>query len=372
MIKKLEFGGAEMQLMSVARAQKHNGHEIIIITLQQAEQTFVNDMNQAGIPVHSHQFDSPLSLPKTIIQIHRLLSRFAPDVVHSHMFHSNIVARILFPFLRKPIFICTAHNTKEGGKLRDSLYRLTDGLCDVTTNVSKAAVHRYNQDGLVRNNGCLLIENGIDQIRFIRNEEQRHQYRQEFKVEDKFVWLSVASLTRQKDFPNMLRAYKKLTKSRQATHLFIAGDGPEREAVIQLIDQLELNNDVTLLGNRKDTVNLYSMADGFVMSSAWEGLPIVLLEALSCSLPCVATDVGGNKDLVINGTNGYVVPAGSDSHLAKAMADLMTLPNSDYTTLARQGRQHIQANYGIDSIAKRWINLYLTTIRNQQSVGLRP
>ena len=139
MIKKLEFGGAEMQLMSMARAQKGHGHQVIIITLQQAEHTFLSDMNHAGIEVHCHQLDSPLLIPKILIQIHHLLSHFDPDVVHAHMFHSNIVARMLYPLVRKPIFICTAHNIREGGKLRDSLYRLTDGFCDITTNVSKAA-----------------------------------------------------------------------------------------------------------------------------------------------------------------------------------------------------------------------------------------
>ncbi|RLU01160.1 glycosyltransferase [Ketobacter sp.] len=371
LIKKLEYGGAEMQLMTVAREQVRNGHQVVIMTLQQAEPAFIQDMEHAGIPVHCHRFDSPFHLPTTVFEIHRLLQRYQPDVVHSHMFHSNMVARILYPFMRKPVFVCTAHNIKEGSKHRDRLYRLTDGLCDVTTNVSQAAVRRYNEDGLVKNNACLLIENGIDTERFSADVGARDQYRRELGVEDKFVWLSVASLTRQKDFPNMLHGFQDVLNSNPASHLFIAGDGPEREAVKQLVGKLDLAPNVTLLGNRKDTVSLYAMADGFVMSSSWEGLPIVLLEALSCSLPCVVTDVGGNRDLVVSGENGFVVPPASHKELAKAMKQLMQLPAERLCSLQDYGRRHIVKGYGIASAAKRWIDLYSLLIRNRLSDGVK-
>ena len=372
LIKKLEYGGAEKQLMSVAQEQRRQGHEVLIITLQEPYRIFHDEMTNAGIAVHENRLESAFHLPRTAFSIYRDLLNFQPDVIHSHMFHANIVARLLYPFIRTPIFVSTAHNIKEGGKLRDKLYRLTDPFCDVTTNVSKAAVQRYNADGLVRNNACQLIENGIYTKDFVADSASRERYRNSMGHNNKFVWLSVASLTKQKDFPNMLHAFKEASSRMPSTHLLIAGDGPEKHAITQLIKSLGISDRVTLLGNRDDTCELYSMADGFVMSSAWEGLPIVLLEALSSSLPCVVTDVGGNSDLVINEQCGYVVPPHSSTKLGEAMIRYMSLTEAEKDKYKLFARLHIIRNYDISHIAQAWINLYVATNRQTFVNGSKP
>ena len=358
-IQNLMHGGAEMQLLSVAEAQLKLGNKVKIITLFEPEDYFYNKLDQLKIELNSFNLTGIGRLPSTIIGIRKILKEFRPDIVHSHMYHSNVIARLIYPIYRPPKYVCTAHNVREGGALRDWVYRLTDSFCDVTTNVSQAAVDRYNRDGLVRKSRCILVQNGIDMERFQFRKHVRALYRKEFNLAGQFAWLAVASLTEQKDFPNLLRAFALLVnKGKYPAHLFIAGSGRLESIIRKMIVELNLSERVSLLGPRNDVDSLCSMADGYVMSSAWEGLPIVLLEAASCQLPAVVTDVGGNREIVCNNENGFVVPAKNAEVLAGKMLEMMTMDEERRRAFGVAAREHIKKRYSIESTAKKWVSLY--------------
>jgi glycosyltransferase involved in cell wall biosynthesis len=357
-IQNLGYGGAEMQLISIAEEQVRCGHCVLILTLRTPAPHFQKLVQSLGLRLESCALYSPFTLPATLLKVRNLLDEFDADFVHAHMYHANMLVRLIAPTLRAPKYICTAHNVREGGRFRDFMYALTDRLCDVTTNVSQAAVDRYNRDGLVRNNACILMENGVDTKKFQRNSSTRNAYRTGHEVDGNFVWLSIGSLTPQKDYPNLLRSFKQVVGTDTNVHLFVAGEGPERQALENLIVELDLSEVVSLLGNREDTVELYSMADSYVMSSAWEGLPIVLLEAMSCSLPCVVTDVGGNADLVRNDETGFVVPLDNSRQLAANMLRLMHLDPEQRKIMGIKGRRFVQSEHDLSLAAARWRDLY--------------
>src|SRR5690554_3011365 len=100
---------------------------------------------------------------------------------------------------------------------------------------------------------------------------------------------------------------------------------------------------VELLGLREDVPALLAAADVFVLSSAHEGLPNVVMEALAAGLPVVATDVGGVRELVEEGISGFVVPPSDSEALAKGMADMMALDTRRRDEMGEAGRRHIQA-----------------------------
>ena len=357
-IQNLMHGGAETQLMAIALEQKRVGHDILVITLFEPEAYFLGLLEPMGVQVKSYNLSSLIKFPSVIFKIRRQLVTFHADIVHSHMYHSNMIARVISPTYKKAKYICTVHNIKEGGKFRDLAYRLTDNFCDLTTNVSQAAVDRYNKDGLVKNNRCLLVANGVDVERFCFDEPFRQSARKELQVEDGFCWLAVASLTAQKDFPNMLAAIVRVLKYNNKFKLCIAGAGPEEQAIRGQIEGLGLAKHVYLIGSRNDTERLYSMADGYIMSSAWEGLPIVLLEASSSSLPCVVTDVGGNSEIVLDSESGYVVPASNPELLCEKMLAVMAMSAEERKAMGEIGRQQIFNNYGLAATALQWLRIY--------------
>jgi glycosyltransferase involved in cell wall biosynthesis len=99
-------------------------------------------------------------------------------------------------------------------------------------------------------------------------------------------------------------------------------------------------------------------ADGFVMSSKWEGLPMVLLEAGASSLPIVATDVGGSRDAILDGVSGYLASSDDPEAIARAMREVMELSEDDRLAMGAAGRKHICRNFDIEVVADRWEELY--------------
>jgi glycosyltransferase involved in cell wall biosynthesis len=99
-------------------------------------------------------------------------------------------------------------------------------------------------------------------------------------------------------------------------------------------------------------------ADAYLMSSVMEGLPMVLLEAAASGLPIVSTDVGGNREIVLEGKNGFLVPPGDPQALAEAIDKLMQAKASEREIMGKRGRKHIQETYSLDTIVNEWEKHY--------------
>jgi glycosyltransferase involved in cell wall biosynthesis len=112
------------------------------------------------------------------------------------------------------------------------------------------------------------------------------------------------------------------------------------------------------LGVRSDVEALLSAADGFVLSSAWEGMPNVVMEALAAGVPVVATQVGGVTELVEEGESGLLVRPRDPEALSQRMRELMSLISEQRQRMGLRGRDHIVASYSLQAMADRWLKLY--------------
>ena len=124
------------------------------------------------------------------------------------------------------------------------------------------------------------------------------------------------------------------------------------------IKKMGLQNRVFLIGICKDIPDFLSQGNALVLSSQWEGLPNVVLEAMAAGLPIVATDTGGVRELVSDGENGFLAPSQEPMLLAEAMAHLMKLTEQKRKKMGRKGRKIAQEKYNIEFIAKKWEALY--------------
>jgi len=122
--------------------------------------------------------------------------------------------------------------------------------------------------------------------------------------------------------------------------------------------ELGLGERVRFLGIRQDVPSLMGAADACVMSSAWEGMANVLLEASATSLPIVATDVGGNREVVLHDKTGFILPSKDPNALAQAMLRLMNMPEEERQAMGKAAREHIEANFSLDQVVARWETLY--------------
>jgi glycosyltransferase involved in cell wall biosynthesis len=255
------------------------------------------------------------------------------------------------------VLVTSAHNVDEGASWRMWVYRATDRLTNLTTNVSPAAVARSIERGAAPPARIRYMPNGIDTARFKADAELRACVRRELALGDRFVWLCVASLERQKDYPNLFGALQRL-KDHAARPLVLAVGVGSLHRELETMASSQVPEMVRFLGARADVPALMVAADAYVLSSAWEGLPVVLLEASASCLPIVCTDVGGNREIVRDGETGYVVQPASSAILAEAMAKVMDSSADQRASLGRRARAHVDASFSLYGVAARWERIY--------------
>lgn len=285
-----------------------------------------------------------------------LLDRFEPDVVHAHMVHANIFARIARKFIPIPKLICTAHNSNEGGKLRMLAYQFTNNLSDLNTNVSEEATQSFIKMRAFGSD-AITIYNGINLEKFKNKKIDHDLYLKQFDSVHHKIILAVGRFNQQKDYPNLLNAIAYLKKiSSYKFKVLIAGDGEDRAQIEILIHELNLSEYVILLGRRDDIPELMVCADFFVLPSAYEGFGLVVAEAMACETFVVATDCGGVKEVM--GGYGLLAPPQNSQFLAEQLHTAMNMSTIDTNENNKKALHHVQQNFDFNKIIQQWLEIY--------------
>ena len=363
-------GGAERQVHDLAVRMTRLGWDVSAISMLPLSVSF-DGLLEAGVVTRSLGMRKGMPDPRGLYRLGRALREFRPDVLHAHMVHAILLARLSRLVWRTPVLISTMHNQYQGARWRLLAYRATDRLSDATTGVSAVAARDAVRGGAVASDRIIVVPNGIALERHEPDDPARARLRSELGLGNDFVWLAAGRLTAAKDYPNLIDAFLRLRRMGDRSWLLIAGAGPDEAAIRAHITGVGLADRVSLLGIRSDIPDLMRASDAFVMSSAWEGLPMVLLEAAASSLPIVATDVGGNREAVLDGDTGFVVPPRDAHALAQGMRQLMELDVSQRLAMGEAGRAHAAATFDLDVVARRWQRIYLDLLdrrgRNSRS-----
>ena len=358
-LTSLGMGGAERLVLALASRMAERGHTVALLVLRPP----VAEQWPTALPVvHLEMRKTPLSVLTGLTHGRRFLREFRPDLVHSHSFHANIAARLLKPFVPAAAVLSTVHNVYEGGRLRMWAYRLTDAFSRRTTAVSQAAADRFVRLKAVPQHKCVVLTNGIDTAEFVPAADRRASMRVEMGAGTEFIWLTAGRIVPAKDFPNLLRAFALVRAACPEAQLWIAGEwaGAKVRRAGGFVGGFVVGSGsldgVRILGLRRDLPALLDAADGFVLASAWEGMPLALGEAMAMEKPVVATDVGGVRELV--GDAGAMVPPKDSDALAGAMLNIMQSLPEDRQTLGGMARARIQSSFSMDTRADQWEALY--------------
>jgi glycosyltransferase involved in cell wall biosynthesis len=255
--------------------------------------------------------------------------------------------------------VCTAHNVNEGGRLRMYAYRVTDRWASITTNVSQAGVDRYVTVGAAPMGRIIYVPNGVDMSRFCPDQERRSSLRHSLGLtDDDYAILAVARFEAAKNHLGMLRTFAQVLEVYPSTTLLLAGEGTLLNATRALATTLHVADSVRFLGIRNDIPDLMRASDLYLMSSLWEGLPIVLLEAAASGLPAVATNVGGNVTAVLDGESGRIVPPNDDAALTRAVAEVLGMTQEARRSWGYAARELAQSSFSLESVAERWLEIY--------------
>jgi glycosyltransferase involved in cell wall biosynthesis len=349
------IGGAERQVILLAKGLRRRGWMVSVVALSGTGGDAATELITAGVAFLTLRMRKGLADPRGWFRFNRWLSDETPDVVHAHLPHAAWLAR--WSRLAAPVrvVIDTLHSSSTGTLGRKMGYRRSDWLADRVTAVSEAAALAHMSSAMVTQRKLIVVPNGVDVSVFRSDLAVRSLARLELGIDREFLWLAAGRLEPVKDYPNLLVAMVQVPNT---ARLLVAGAGPLQNELIQLAARLGLERRVRFLGFEPDIKRWVLAADGFVLSSRWEGLPMGLLEAAACGLPAVATCVPGTPEVVVNGQTGWLTPPGDSAALGEFMTRMVLLPAQERTAMGERARQYVTERFSLDAVLDRWEELY--------------
>ncbi len=366
-LTSLGMGGAEKQTVALAQRMTARGHAVVLLILRERQK------DEWPTPLEVHYLEthkSALSLLRGLLRARSILREFRPDLLHSHTFPANMMARTLRLFGAAPAVLSTIHNVYEGGPLRTWAYRLTDRLSIHITAVSRAAAERYVHIKAVPKHKCTVVTNAIDVAEFTPDPARRIATRNTLGAREDFIWLAAGRIVPAKDFPNLMHAFAKVWPVYPRTQLWLVGEGSgsgRTENFVVATPHGTLDR-IRILGLRRDMPALLDAADAFVLSSAWEGMPLVVGEAMAMEKPVVATNVGGVQEL--SGDAGAMVPAKDPAALAEAMLAVMRLSPQQRQAQGGAARQRVAAQFSFATRTEEWEAFYRSLLGTRSAHSL--
>ncbi|MBX3324727.1 MAG: glycosyltransferase family 4 protein [Nitrospira sp.] len=337
-ITKLELGGAQEVALHVVSHLDPTKYRAILISgpggllteeAQHLPHVEVRLLPELGRQIH------PLDDLVALVRLTKLLRRLRPSIVHTHSSKAGILGRWAAWFAGVPVIVHTIHGygvTPVQPRwlkwLLVMLERITGWVTTQWIAVSHADIKKGLAWGLFGNN-VLLVRPGIDPRPFqqVMEPTDRERLRKELGARTETPLIgTVACLKPQKAPEDFIEVAKLVTASLPNVRFILIGDGELRTKVEALIAHHHLQDCVHLAGWRRDIPAVMHALDIFLLTSHWEGLPRVLLEARVSDLPIVATKVGGADEVVIEPTMGELCEAGDINGLAKAIIRMLSSP----------------------------------------------
>jgi glycosyltransferase involved in cell wall biosynthesis len=341
----LSTGGQERLLVEFVRHADWSRFEPIVVSLTDRG-VLAETLESHGAKV-LHLNERGGLRPTLVHRLKRLFQDERTDVVHTHDDRPLIYGVPAGRWAGRRV-IHTQHHGKlpnVGGK-RELLVRWTGRLAHAFVTVSRDAARYYTDSGLPSRR-VQTIWNGIDLEIFAYQGPLNGG-----------PVVAVARLSPEKNMANLLRAAALARDADPAFRLEIAGDGPCREDLVRLAQELNLGPIVKFLGEVRDVPALLARAALFVLPSKSEGISLTLLEAMARGLPAIATHVGGNPEVVVEGETGYLVPSDNASALAKALLALRN--NADKARqMGRAGRRRVEDCFEVRGMIAQYERLYL-------------
>lgn len=327
----LSGGGAERVMLNLAGGIAERGYRVDLV-LAQADGAYLDDVPNSVrlVDLGQGRVGTRLKTARRLPALVRYLRRERPDTLLAALVEANVVAVVARMLARAPkrLVVCVQNtqSQKSGRSEFEGLQRwhpiasrTAYHWSDMVVGVSQGVI-----DDLVENIGVPIDRTAViynpvitDQLRANAKARPDHPW---FEPGEPPVIVSVGRLDEQKDYGTLLHAFKQVRSTRPA-RLLILGEGGERRSLEALISELGLSDDVSMPGFVRNPHAFMASAAVYVLSSRWEGLPTVLIEAMYCGVPLVATDCpSGPREILMDGELGCLVPMRNPTELAANMA----------------------------------------------------
>jgi len=323
--------------------------------------------DEAGVTVHTLSTSRRIgigSVFKGTLEVYRILSRGHYDIVQSHTSLGGVIGRLAGWAARTPVVLWTVHGLGAHAghpawkrALLRSVESVLDWFTDHYVAVSEDLREQGVRAGIYRADKVTVIPNGLQTDHLPRTFDSAAKRNALGIPEDSPVIGTITRLEPQKANEVFVRAVARVIRRVPNLVTLIAGDGPQRAELEDLVARLGLTESVRFLGWRDDAVELLGALDIFCMSSRWEGCPMVLLEAMAMGRPVVATDIGGVREIVVNAETGLLVKPEDPEALAEAVLRLLEA-DAERATMGAAGKRRVEQHFGSDGMLAAYARLY--------------
>lgn len=350
-IETLDVGGAECVVADIVNSLPDNVKSFVCCFKHTGE---VASRIKSNVEIFSlaKKEGNNVNIP---FRLAKIMREKKIDAIHTHnwgVFCESVFAAVL---ARVPVRIHMAH----GGLLAHSntflgwfkkrirrLLEFTAALfCDKIIAVSEDLKKILIQEIGISEQKIIVIRNGIKIIP-VDHSIRASIYAQLGRNKNEFIICYVGRLATVKNIPFLLAALGEICVFQTDVKLLVVGDGPEKNALIDLVNAYRLTENVIFLGVRNDVRNILSICDLFVLPSLSEGISISLLEAMSMRVPVVATKVGGNAEVIKHGETGILVESNDICELKSAIQRIINSPE-ERNSFVEKAYQHISCNFNI-------------------------
>lgn len=344
-ITKLELGGAQQNtLFTVGHLDRTKFRPVLItgeMGLLDADAKAMAGVEFHQVPVMAREI-RPWNDLRAVVRMIALLRKIKPDIVHTHSSKAGILGRIAARLAGVPVIVHSIHGygfTRFQPSLQRRLLIAAEWLAaKVTTkffSVSEANRRLGLHLGLFQAEQCRVVRSGVDLRRFRSTRIDPARKKSELGLDPESPVIGmVGPLKPQKAPLDFVQAAARIHRAKPQVQFLLVGDGELRRKVEQTVDELGLRQVFRLVGWRRDVPDILRCLDLFMLTSLWEGLPRVYLEAVASGVPVVGTRVDGACEVILDGINGYLVPPGDVEGLANRAVCLL----NDASVVARMKR----------------------------------
>ena len=359
----LSMGGTEQQFTEIARGLTRWGWDIRVTCLC-AEGPLRARFEDAGIEPWSCG-EGSLKSPTVVRSIWRLsqyIRREKIGIIHSFDFYSNLYGVLAARAAHSGVVIASQRDLGNLGSLaQQRINRMMLRLAHRVLANSEAAAARVREGAGVRPEHLVVVRNGVDTARF-RPRELTGGARVR-------VFGAVTNLRPEKGLTDLVRATALVRREHPGVHLVIWGEGPLRPTLEALIQHLGLNHAVELRGHTHEAEKALSVVDAFILPSLSESCSNSLIEAMAMGLPVIASNTGGNPELVLDGRSGLLVRPGDPADLARAMAHIMDSP-AVAGGLGSQAAQRARTEFSLPRMLAGVEGLYISALSGRRGARL--
>ena len=365
-ISGLGRGGAENVLYRLSSKDDKFNHEILNLGI---EDFYVKKFENIKIKVNNLGMKNNWFNPFLIFKVIKIINNARPHIIHTWMYHADLLGGLTAKLVGFKNIIWCVRNFTVDKQYTKFTTRIVIKMCSFFSkyipkkiiNCSLSSNYLHQSMGYPKNK-CVVIANGVNTSSFKPDQNLRSNIKKKLDLENKFVIGFVARWDRQKDintFINSLKIFKK--EISDDWHVIMAGLNLDKRnlELVEKLKEAELYENTSLLGFVDDLVPIYNSMDICVLTSSYgEGFPNVIIEAMSCEVCCVASDIGDSKYII--GDNDFIFSAGNFMQLKNIFVNsFKSIENKNNWDLKKRSvRNRVIENFSLNKMIKNYQEIW--------------